>query len=41
MLAALLYRSVFAGISNDPPALDAMAAQHAGVFLSGALGGSP
>jgi AcrR family transcriptional regulator len=37
MLATLLYRCVFAGISNDPPALKEMAAQHAGVFLSGAI----
>jgi len=37
MLATLLYRSVFAEISNDPPVLSEIAAQHAGVFLSGAL----
>jgi AcrR family transcriptional regulator len=38
MLATMLYRSVFDGISKDPPALNDMAAQHAGVFLTGALG---
>ena len=37
ILATLLYRSVFAGIAKGPPVLSDMAAQHAGVFLSGAF----
>jgi AcrR family transcriptional regulator len=37
MLMTLLYRSVFAGIAQQPPVMNNMAVQHAGVFLSGAL----
>ena len=41
MVMAMLYRSVFQGISKDLPDLNALAAQHAKTILSGLINEPP